>query len=49
MLANIVLESLSEFNEMGIYATVRTVQSDAKLVDRISNQSQTQVPGDMLF
>lgn len=42
MQANIVLESLSEDNEMGIYATMRTVQTDAKLVDRICNQSPAQ-------
>lgn len=34
MQTNIVLESLSEYNEMGIYATMHTVQTDAKLVDR---------------
>lgn len=34
MQANIVSESLSEYNEMGIYATMHTVQTDAKLVDR---------------
>lgn len=34
MQANIVLESLSDYNEMGIYATMHTVQTDAKLVDR---------------
>lgn len=32
MQTNIV--SLSEYNEMGIYATVHTVQTEAKLVDR---------------
>lgn len=44
MQANIVLESLSEDNEMGIYATMRTVQTDAKLVDRICNQSPAPEP-----
>lgn len=34
MQANIVMEPLSEYNEMGIYAPVHTVQTDAKLVDR---------------
>lgn len=32
--ANIVSEFLSEYNEMGVYATMHTVQTDAKLVDR---------------
>lgn len=44
MQANIVLESLSQYNEMGIYASMRTVQTDAKHVDRICNQSQTKGP-----
>lgn len=34
MQANIVSVSLSEYNEMGIYAAMHTVQADAKLVDR---------------
>lgn len=34
MQGNIMSEWLSEYNEMGIYATMHTVQTDAKLVDR---------------
>lgn len=40
-----ILCSHCEYNEMGIYAAMRTVQTDAKHVERICNQSPTRGPG----